>query len=78
MFYKGQGVAQSYDEAVKWYRLAAAQGESGGHFMLGTCYLQGHGVPRDVHETLRLFKRAAALGCADAAAAVSALEPHMK
>jgi hypothetical protein len=28
MYYKGQGVTQDYKEAVKWYRLATAQGVS--------------------------------------------------
>jgi len=27
MYFKGQGVPQDYAEAVKWYRLAAEQGD---------------------------------------------------
>ena len=30
MYAKGQGVAQDYAEAAKWYRLAADQGHAGG------------------------------------------------
>ena len=29
MYASGQGVTQDYKEAVKWYRLAAAQGDAG-------------------------------------------------
>jgi hypothetical protein len=72
-FYEGKGVAQSHDEAVKWFRLAAAQGDSDALFNLATCYANGHGAPRDDHEALRLFKRAAAEGDADAAARVKEL-----
>eukprot|EP00628_Pelagophyceae_sp_CCMP2097_P003810 CAMPEP_0184101442 /NCGR_PEP_ID=MMETSP0974-20121125/12837_1 /TAXON_ID=483370 /ORGANISM="non described non described, Strain CCMP2097" /LENGTH=37 /DNA_ID= /DNA_START= /DNA_END= /DNA_ORIENTATION= len=34
------------------------------------CHANGHGVPQDLDEALRLFKRAAAKGDAGAAAAV--------
>ena len=30
MYAKGQGVPQDYAEALKWYRLAAAQGDADG------------------------------------------------
>jgi len=58
---------------VKWYRLAAAQSLPDALFNLGTCYGLGHGVPQDLNEALRLFKRAAAKGHAGAAAAVDQL-----
>ncbi len=35
MYAKGQGVAQDYQEAVRWYRLAAEQGHASGQFSLG-------------------------------------------
>jgi len=66
-------VAQSYDEAVKWWRLAAAQGETDALFNLGLCYTSGHGVSQDLEEGLRCFRRAAAKGHAQAAAAVGPL-----
>jgi len=72
-FILGRGVARSYDEAVRWWRLAAAQGNAQALHYLGGCSVQGHGVPRDDHEALRLFKRAAAKGHANAAAAVERL-----
>ena len=33
--------------AVKWFRLAADQGEADAQFWLGTMYAQGGGVPQD-------------------------------
>jgi len=62
---------------VKWYRLAAAQSLPDALFNLGTCYGLGHGVPQDLNEALRLFKRAAAKGHAGAAAQVERLGPRL-
>jgi hypothetical protein len=76
LFYEGKGVAQSYDEALKWYRLAAAQGDPDALYNLACCYVDGHGVVQDLDEALRVFKRAAAKGHAGAAAAVGDLEAH--
>mmetsp|Transcript_14573 Transcript_14573/g.50248 ORF Transcript_14573/g.50248 Transcript_14573/m.50248 type:complete len:82 (+) Transcript_14573:169-414(+) len=78
MFYNGQGVAQSYHETVKWFRLAAAQGHAIALFNLGTCYANGHGVPQDDDEAVRFYKRAAAEGHAEAAAAVGKIEARRK
>jgi hypothetical protein len=69
----GKGVAQSDDEAARWFRLAAAQGDAEGLFILGACHENGEG-PQDDDEALRCYKRAAAKGHAGAAAAVKRLE----
>jgi len=53
MFYNGQGVAQSRDEAVKWFLLAAAQGWACVLYNLGLCYVKGHGVPKEDSKALR-------------------------
>jgi len=66
--------AQSYDEALKWFNLAAAQGDLDALFNLGMCHANGQGVLRDDDAALRLYKRAAAEGHADAAEAVAELE----
>ncbi len=47
MYAKGQGVPQDYQEAVRWYRLAAEQGHASGQFSLGAMYTAGQGVPKD-------------------------------
>jgi len=66
-------VAQSFDEAVRWWRLAAAQGQPDALYGLGVCYEDGHGVPRDDRKALSLYKRAAVLRHARAADIVAAL-----
>ena len=43
----GHGVPQNYDEAIKWYRLAAAQGNAAAQTNIGWMYSHGHGVPQD-------------------------------
>ena len=47
MYDQGQGVTQDYQEAIKWYRLAAEQGSSGAQASLGIMYGQGQGVSKD-------------------------------
>jgi len=47
MYTEGEGVAQDYQEAVRWYRLAAEQDHASGQFSLGAMYIAGHGVPKD-------------------------------
>jgi hypothetical protein len=71
LFSSGSGVAQSYEEAVRWWRLAAAQGVAEALYKLGGCYEDSLG-PEDLDEALRFYKRAAAKG--HAAAAVDAKE----
>ena len=41
----GQGVPQSYKEAVVWFRKAADQGHTQAQCNLGIMYLHGQGVP---------------------------------
>jgi hypothetical protein len=73
MFYQGKGVAQSYDEAARWYGLAAAQGHAEALYSLGS-HARGLGAPQDFDEALRCLKRAAAKGHAGAVAAVQQSE----
>jgi TPR repeat protein len=47
MYYKGRGLPQDYAEAIKWYRLAADQGDAAAQGMLGVMYVHGEGVPQD-------------------------------
>ena len=42
-----------YAEAVKWYRLAAAQGNADVQFNLGTMYYDGKGVTQDYAEAVK-------------------------
>jgi TPR repeat protein len=47
MFTEGRGVALNYAEAIKWYRLAAKQGDASAQFNLGSMYAMGLGVYQD-------------------------------
>ena len=44
----GRGVPKDDAEAVKWYRLAADQGQANAQFNLGVMYHEGEGVPKDL------------------------------
>jgi TPR repeat protein len=52
----------SYAEAVKWYRLAAAQGNAPAQGNLGHMYANGQGVPLDYAEALKWYRLAAEQG----------------
>jgi TPR repeat protein len=43
-------------EAVRWYRLAADQGDAASETELGIAYALGRGVPRDYDAALRYFR----------------------
>ena len=49
-------------EAVKWYRLAAEQGDADAQVELGLCYRKGIGVQKDLAEAKRWFQKAAKQG----------------
>ena len=65
---KGDWVPEDDAEAVRWYQMAAEQGQ--GHakaqFNLGLMYGQGDGVPEDDAEALRWYQMAAERGIAKA------------
>ena len=50
---------------MKWYRLAADQGDVGAQYNLGVMYDEGRGVPEDVKEALKWYRLAADQGVAD-------------
>ena len=56
MYENGQGVAQNYAEAVKWYRKAAEQGYAEAQFNLGVMYETGEGVAQDYAEALKWYR----------------------
>ena len=67
MYRKGEGVLQDYFEAVKWWRLAAEQGDTGAQNNLGTMYLEGNGVLQDNVRAHMWYNIAATEGNKDAA-----------
>ncbi len=58
----GKEVPQDYQEAVKWFRLAAEQGLNQAQLALGVCYETGEGVNKDYKEAARLYTLAAKQG----------------
>ena len=66
LYLNGDGVPQDYGEAVRWYRLAAAQGHADAYYSLGVRYIFGEGVPQDYAEAVRWFRLAADQGQARA------------
>jgi TPR repeat protein len=56
------GVTEDHIEAVKWYRKAAEQGNSGAQFALGLIYEYGRGVQVNYAEAAKWYRRAAEQG----------------
>lgn len=52
----GHGVLQDYKEAVKWFRLAAEQGNAMAKCNLAELYAAGKGVSKNYSEAKRLAK----------------------
>ncbi len=57
MYYNGEGIEKNYAEAVRYYRLAADQGNANGQNGLGNCYYNGEGVEKNYAEAARQFSR---------------------
>ena len=62
MLFRSKGVPQDYQEAVKWYRIAAAQGYAPAEYSLGVAYEKGQGVPQGYQEAVKWYRLAAAQG----------------
>jgi TPR repeat protein len=67
----GRPRPQTRAESVRWYRLAADQGNAKAPFNLGGCYALGAGVARDEKKALRWYRLAAEQGGADAETALA-------
>lgn len=63
---EGEGVAQSDEEALRWWRLAAEQEHVGAQYDIGISYLNGYGVAKDEAEAAKWFRLAAEQGYAEA------------
>jgi len=59
LYADGQGVAQDYLAALKWYRIAAEQGEVWSQFNVGRLYMNGYGVRQDYKQAYFWFGLAA-------------------
>jgi TPR repeat protein len=62
LYSNGTGIPDNFPEALRFYKLAAAQGHPSSFFCVGYMYELGHGVAADTDEALVWYKRAAAEG----------------
>lgn len=53
---------QDDSEAVRWYTMAAEQGDADAQFNLGNAYYHGRGVRRDYRQAAYWWQRAADQG----------------
>jgi len=52
----GEGIEQNYAEALRWYRLAADQGDEESQYRIGMMYAEGRGVEQDLSEAAKWFR----------------------
>lgn len=62
MYANGQGVPQSYPDAMKWHLKAAEQGEAKAQFSVGVMYFKGLRVAQNRAEAFKWYRRAADQG----------------
>jgi len=62
MYRNGDGVPQNYIEALRWFKLAAEQGDSRAQFSLGLMYYDGSGVPQNYVQAHKWLNLSAANG----------------
>lgn len=63
MYLAGQGIAKDSDQATKWFKASAAQGNADAQFFLGSMYLLPH---RDIAEGMKWLLLSAEQGNQDA------------
>lgn len=62
LYERGDGVARDYTEAMRLYRLSAAQGNPVAQFRIGYLYEKGWGVAQDDDQVMQWYEKAAAQG----------------
>jgi len=68
-----QDTAQSNEQSVKWYQMAASQGYADAQSNLGFMYYRGTGIPQNRSTAIMWFKKAAAQGQQGAISALKQL-----
>lgn len=69
LYERGEGVAQDFETAAKWYEAAAKHGNPDAAFNLAILYEEGHGVAPDPKKAWDWYSAAAVRGHPQAAAA---------
>ncbi len=59
LYVEGRGVAESAEQALAWWRKAAAQGNADAEAALGFMYAEGRGVPQNYDEAVKWWRQAA-------------------
>ncbi len=76
MYYRGEGVSQEIGEALRLFRLSAAQNYDRAQYTLGVIYENGQGVAQDYAEAMRWYRLAAAQNHPSASLNIGALYYH--
>lgn len=66
MALQGDGRAQNFGEAIKWFQAAAKQGHTGAELNMGMLYKNGRGVLQDHSQAAQWFQKAAVKGHTEA------------
>ena len=77
MYATGEGVPEDDREAVKWFRMAAEQGNASAQFNLAVMYYDGEGVPEDYVRAYVWANLSAAQGQKEANELKDLLRPKM-
>ena len=77
MYSRGEGLPEDDAEAVRWYRLAAEQGDALAQSNLGFMYGNGDGVPKDLVFAYMWFNFSAAQGNETAQSNEERIEQYM-
>ena len=59
IYLRGEGVDQSFEKALTWFRRGTANGNPMAQHGMGLLYLNGYGVPKDVIKAADYFKASA-------------------
>jgi uncharacterized protein len=73
MLFKGDGVDQDVEQALRWYEKAAEQGLPEAQTALGDLFVAGQGVSADRETARAWYEKAAGQGYGPAAAKLAAL-----
>ena len=74
----GWGVPQSDEEAIRWYRKSVDRGDAEAQYRIGTMYLKGRSVERDLKKAAEWYMKAAEQGHEKAIEAIEGAEALLK
>jgi TPR repeat protein len=62
LYFNGEGVPKDYQQALRWFRLAADQGEALAQTKIAIMYDDGQGVAHDIVQAYKWYSLAATNG----------------